>query len=315
VKVFVAGASGVVGVPTVRALRAAGHDVVGTTRSEGKRAKLEALGAGVAIVDVLDAGALRDAVAAAQPDAIVQLLTSLPDVPARLSHFRATNRLRREGTRNLIAAADAAGVKRYVSESIVFAYGMDGAARVHTEDDPVVRSMRGVAERDDVLAALASLEDQVRAYGGIVLRFGLYYGPEAGSTRASVRLMRRGMFAMPGGGHGVGSWIHVDDAAAAVVAALERGAPGEVYNIVDDEPVALRDYSEEMARVVGGKRPRSIPAAIGRLVAPYLTTALSTTMRASNEKAKRELGWSPRYPTYREGLRTLAERRVAADPD
>ena len=304
-KVFVAGATGVVGIPTVRALRAAGHDVVGTTRSEGKSAKLEALGAGVAVVDVLDGAALREAVASAAPDAIVQLLTSLPDVPARLSHFRETNRLRREGTRNLIGAAEASDVKRYASESIVFSYGMEDAARVHTEDDATVRSMPGVAERDDVLAALASLEDQVLGYGGIVLRMGLYYGPEAGSTLASVKLMRRGMFMMPGGGHGVGSWIHVDDAASASVAALERGTRGEVYNVVDDEPVALRDYSAEMARVVGARPPRSIPVAISRLAAPYLTTALTTTMRASNEKAKRELGWSPRYPTYREGLATL----------
>jgi nucleoside-diphosphate-sugar epimerase len=307
VKVFVAGSTGVIGVPTVRALRAAGHEVVGMTRSPGKRGLMRSLGADAAIADALDAPAVREAVLAAKPDAIVQLLTALPDVPARLSHLRATNVLRRDGTRNLIAAASDAGVGRYVSESIVFAYGeaRDPNA-VRTEDDEPVRSLPGASERDDVLAALASLEDQVRAFGGVVLRFGLYYGPNAGSTLAMVKLLRRGMAVLPGGGHGIGSWIHVDDAASAIVAALERGRPGEVYNIVDDEPVELRAYMSELARVAHGHGPRSVPAALGRLVAPYLTESLAGVWRVSNAKAKRELGWTLRYPTYREGLATLA---------
>jgi nucleoside-diphosphate-sugar epimerase len=273
---------------------------------------LRDLGATPAVADALDAAGIRAAVLEAKPDAIVQLLTALPEHgPMKLSDLRETNLLRREATSHLLAAAIEAGATRYVSESIVLAYGYgDNGEKVFTEDDPVQTSMLHVRPQDDGLAALASLEEQVlgsKKIEGIVLRFGLFYGPSAGSTRASMAMLRKRMLALPGGGHGVNSWVHTDDVATAVVAALERGRAGEVYNIVDDEPVMFHDFITEMARAIGAPEPWSVPAALSRVAAPYVTITLTSILRVSNEKAKRELGWTPRYPTYREGMQTLTE--------
>jgi nucleoside-diphosphate-sugar epimerase len=307
VRVFVAGSTGAVGIPTVRALVAAGHEVVGATRSAQKIKTLSELGANGVVADVLDAAAIMSAVAEAKPDAVVQLLTALPERgPMRESHLEATNHLRIEGTRNLLAAAIAAGAHRYVSESIVLGFGASGETPL-TEDAPFARVTPGYPFAP-ALGALASLDSQVLGSNeieGIVLRFGIYYGPTAGSTTSMVRMARRRMLALPKGG-GLVSWIHLDDAASAVVAALERGRGGQAYNIVDGTPASMGDLAAAIAAAVGTKG-RRMPMFLARLGAPYITAALTLKLRVANEKARRELGWTPRYPSYRAGLRATLQ--------
>lgn len=311
-RVFVAGATGAAGIPTVRALVEAGHSVTGSTRSAGKQGALERLGAAAVVADVLDARAIAAAVAGAKPDAVVQLLTALPARgPMRESDLDATNRLRSEGTRNLVRAALDAGARRYVSESIVLGYAGAEAETV-TESSPFARSAPGYPFAP-ALEALAALERQVLhtpELEGAVLRFGLYYGPTSGSTTYLVRMARRRMLALPRGG-GLVPWIHLDDAAAAVVAALDHGRGGEAYNIVDDEPASMGAFASELAAAFGTPRPKPLPRWIARLAAPYLLQALTLRLRVSNEKAKRELGWRPAYPTIREGLRALAREPIS----
>lgn len=306
-KVFVAGATGAVGAPTVRALVAAGHDVTGTTRSPKKVAAIERLGARGLVADALDVASIRGAVAEVRPDAVVQLLTSLPARgPMRLADLEATNRLRIEGTRNLVVAAVEAGARRYVSESIVFGYGYGDGGGEATEQSPFARTTPG-SSFNPALEALGSLERSVLAtpgIDGVVLRFGLYYGPGAGSTEFMVRMARRRMLMLPRGG-GRMPWIHVDDAAAAVVAALD-GPPG-VYNIVDDEPMSANDFAAALASAAGTSPPKRLPLWLARLFAPYLASALTLDLRVSNEKAKRDLGWTPRYATPRDGLRATVD--------
>jgi nucleoside-diphosphate-sugar epimerase len=311
VKVFVAGATGALGVPVVRQLVEKGHQVTALTRSASKVELLRELGATPAVADVFDEGALKAAVSEAAPDGVVHALTALPkNGPVRASHLQGTNRIRRIGTANLISAASAAGARRFVGESIVLVYGHTGD-RVATEGDPIARPAPGDASQE-VLAAVLSLEDQIleaTAAGsieGVVLRYGLFYGPTAGSTEYILRLLRRGVPMLPADGRGVSSWIHLEDAASATVAALERGRRGEVYNVVDDEPVALRDLTSGMAEAIGAKPPRRLPMWLARLGAPMLAAGADVQLRASNEKAKRELDWTLIYPTYREGAASLS---------
>jgi nucleoside-diphosphate-sugar epimerase len=299
-KVLVAGATGAVGLPTVRALLDAGHEVVGTTRSEGKRGLIESAGARAVVMDALDAGSVRRAVNEVKPDAIVQLLTDLPKRgPVRASELTATTRLRIDGTRNLVAAAREANVGRYVSESIVLGY-MPGRDRAATESDPFAETA-GRESFAEPLRALAFLDEQVRGIGGIVLRMGLYYGDQSGSQQFMAKLARRRLLMMPTG-TGLLPWVHVDDVAAAVVAALERGRPGEAYNIVGDEPATPYDLAAAVARSVGARPPRKMPRWLVRLALPYMGSQLGQSYVVSNEKAKRELGWTPRYPRIEAAL-------------
>jgi len=309
-KVFVAGASGVVGRPTVRQLVAAGHEVVGMTRREERAAEIRETGAEAVVCDAFDAEALREAVAVARPEVVLHALTALPPrFNPKSDYLAATNRVRREGTRNLVAAAKAAGARRVVAESVAFFYEPEGEW-VKDEEAPLFRDPPGrFAAACD---ALVSLETQVLEAGqpeGVVLRFGWFYGPgtyyDRGGTIAEDTLKRRNP--VVGKGEGTFSFIHVEDAAAAYVAALDHGSPG-VYNVVDDEPAPLHEWAPAYAQVLGAKPPRRVPAWLARLVAGKDLVSAALEMRgASNAKAKRELGWQPAHPSWRQGFaETLA---------
>ncbi len=305
-KVLVAGASGVIGRPVVRELVAARHEVSGTTRSEARAKDVEADGARPIICDALDADALSAAVVEAAPEVVVHELTALPKEldPRKKGIYAATSRLRREGTANLVAAADAAGARRLVAQSIAFIY-LPAGGWVKGEDDPVMREAPG--EFGEAVAATLDLERQVlEADGleGLVLRYGFFYGP--GSSYAGdgyqAGEVRRRRFPIVGKGTGTFSYIHVDDAAAATALAVERGAPG-TYNVVDDEPAPLREWLPVYAEAVGAKRPLRVPAWLARLIAGPAAVSMATDLRgASNAKAKRELGWQLRHPSWRQGF-------------
>jgi 2-alkyl-3-oxoalkanoate reductase len=307
-RVFVAGASGVIGRPLLRALVAAGHNVTGTTRRSERAAEIRAAGATPAICDALDAESLRQEVVTAAPEVVVHELTALPQKldPREPGIYEANNRIRREGTANLVAAAQAAGASRLVAQSIAFVYAPVGDW-VKDEDAPTMPDTGGGFA--DAIGATMDLERQVlNADGidGLVLRYGFFYGP--GSSYAAegyqAQEVRRRRFPIVGGGRGTFSFIHVDDAAAATVAAVERGAPG-VYNVVDDEPAPLRQWLPVYAEAVGAPRPWRIPAFIARLAAGKEVVGMATALRgAANAKAKRELGWQPAHQTWREGFRT-----------
>jgi nucleoside-diphosphate-sugar epimerase len=262
---------------------------------------IEALGAQAAIADVFDADAVRAAVAAAQPDVVVNELTDLarPLNPRKYDEWLAgTNRLRREGTRNLVDAATAAGVPKVVSQSVAFAYTFEPGMK--TEHAAIHGSAAG-----EMGAAMESLEQQtLAAPGGIVLRYGFFYGPGTAYDREGqqIELIRKRQMPIVGGGNGQFPFIHVEDAASATVAAIERGAPG-IYNVVDDDPAAGHDWIPYVASLVGAKKPRRVPGWAARLVAGRMVGFATGLQPVSNEKAKQELGWEPRYPSWREGFR------------
>ncbi len=303
-RILVAGATGTLGVPLVRALLRAGHEVVGLARTPSRQAAIEALGATAVVADALDAGGLEAAARRAAPEAVVHALSALPrGGPTKASDLEATNLLRVTGTANLLAAAVAAGARRLVAESMVFAYGYgDFGTEPLTEDVPLAPPDPAVAAAVEALRRLERQVLRAERIEGVALRYGLFYGAGTGSTRAMVARLRRRMLPLPGGGHGIGSWIHVHDAATATVAALQRGRPGAVYNVVDDRPVAWRDFARELARVTGAPAPASLPLWLCRLVAPYGTRFLATRLPVSNARARQELAWTPAFPTYRDGL-------------
>jgi nucleoside-diphosphate-sugar epimerase len=305
-RVFVAGASGAVGRPLVPKLVAAGHEVTGMTRSQSKAEAVRRSGASAVVADVFDVDALQAAMAEARPEVIVHELTALPD---RIDYrkedtYAATNRIRTEGTRNLIEAARAAGARRFVCQSIAFAYRMDGEG-LKTEEDPLLSEAAGAFGSG--VRALREMEAMVLGgdgLDGLVLRYGFFYGPgtyyaEDGTSTQDVRRRR-----MPivGKGSGVFSFIHVDDAADATAAAVERGAPG-VYNITDDEPAPMTEWVPAFAQAAGAKPPRRVPVWLARFVAGKDVSNFAVELRgASNEKAKRELGWRPAHPSWRTGF-------------
>jgi len=306
VKVFVAGANGAIGRPLVPRLVAAGHEVTGTTRSERSAEAIQAAGATPAIVDALDADTLREAVERAAPEVVVHELTALPERfnPRKRDLYDATNRIRREGTRNLLDAARAAGARRFVCQSVAFAYAPAAAPEVMDEQAPLyLEAPPPFAEGTRVIAEMerAVLDADL---DGLVLRYGWFYGPgtyygEGGSMAADVRKRR---FPVVGSGSGLFSFVHTDDAANATLAAVERGAPG-VYNVVDDEPATLRDWVPAYAEAIGAPPPRRVPVWLARLVAGKMVDSMSVQPGASNAKAKRELGWEPRWRSWREGFR------------
>ncbi len=312
-KVFVAGATGTLGVPLVRELVALGHQVTGLTRSETKRPVLEELGASVAISNALDEDAIVRTIRESGPDMVVHLLTAIPpNGPMRAADMAVTNRLRVEGTEYLLRAAITAGAKRIVAESMILAYGYgDHGIGRKSEEDPL-RPVGLVAGTRETVDALWSLENQVIGAGkkkqieSVVLRFGLLYGPSVPTTVSNLQLLRMRKLPVVGSGAATMSWVHVKDAVSAIVAALERGQSGEVYNIVDDEPASYKDFLLYAAEVTGATRPRSLPLWFLRLTAPYAAAFLSTRLNVSNEKAKRELGWHLRFPGYKEGIKDLA---------
>ncbi len=300
-----AGATGVLGRPLVRALVAAGHAVTGTTRTPAKLAMIESDGGAGVVCDALDRDAVHAAVAAVHPEVVVHQLTDLPDSYAKLRKGSpGTNRLRTDGTRHLVDAAVAAGARRLIAESIAFLYEPSGPPVVD-EAAPVWPS--APPPFGDMLAAVGDLERTVTAAPGIegvVLRYGALYGPGTWFAPDGdlTRTVARRMLPIVGGGGGLTSFLHVDDAAAATVAALDHGAPG-IYNVCDDEPVSYADFLPAFAQLLGAKRPLRIPAWPVRLAAGSVAVASLTRQRgASNAKARRELGWEPRYPRWRDGF-------------
>ena len=299
-RVFVAGATGAIGARLVPRLVERDHEVIGTSRSPERAARLRAQGAEGVVIDLLDRRAVHEAVSAARPDAIVHQATALSGVTdfRRFDRsFAATNRLRTEGTDALLAAARDAGVRRFVAQSFAgWPYAREGGP-VKTEADPLdptpVPSMR------ETLTAIRHLEQAVVGAGGIVLRYGGFYGS---STDAQLEPVRKRRFPIVGDGGGIWSFVHLEDAAAATVLALERGAPG-IYNIVDDEPAPVREWLPALAAALGAKPPRRVPRRLARLAAGEPAVVLMTESRgASNAKAKRELSWTLRYPTWRQGF-------------
>jgi nucleoside-diphosphate-sugar epimerase len=306
-RVFVAGATGAIGKQLVPRLVAAGHQVQGMTRSESKRAMLYDLGAEPVVADALDPDQVADAVAGARPEVIVHQLTAIEALDPRHfdRDFALTNRLRTEGTDHLLSAGQAMGVRRFVAQSYgAWPYVRSGGP-VKTEEDPLdptpAREMR------ETLAAIRYVERAVLAAEwtkGIVLRYGAFYGP--GTTMApgaeQFELVSRRKFPLVGNGAGVWSFIHIADAAEATVAAVTQGSRG-VYNVVDDDPAPVAEWLPALAQELGAKKPMHVPRFVGRLIAGEAGVVMMTDARgASNAKAKRELGWSPAHPSWRQGF-------------
>ena len=297
-RVFLAGASGAIGRPLVRQLIERGHEVVGMTRLNADA--IEALGAQAVVADAFDADAVRSAVDAAQPDVVVNELTDLakPLNPRKYAEWLAgTNRLRREGTKNLADAAVTGGALKFISQSVAFAYRVESGVR--TEDSPIMGSAAG-----EMGSAMEELERiTLAAPAGIVLRYGFFYGPGTSYDRdgQQIEMIRKRQLPIVGDGTASFPFIHVEDAATATVAAVERGAPG-VYNVVDDDPAAAREYIPYLAELIGAKKPYRIPSWLARLAAGGVAGFASRLQPVSNEKAKRELGWQPRYASWREGF-------------
>ena len=304
-KVFVAGATGVIGRPLVRQLVAAGHEVTGMSRREERAAKVRAAGAEGVVCDVFDAEALKAAVVTAAPEGVVHALTALPPkFNPRQNYLQPTNRLRTEGTRNLIAAAQAAGARRLVAESVCFFYRPEGEW-AKDEGAPLYEEAPGHFR--EAAAAMVDLERQVTGaedLEGLVLRCGWLYGPGTyfAADGSSAEEVRRRRYPVVGAGTGTFSFLHVDDCAAAFAAALERGAPG-VYNLADDEPAPAREWLPVYAEALGAKPPRRVPIWLARLAAGTAMADAAVRMRgALNAKAKRELGWQPAHASWRQGL-------------
>ena len=307
-RVFLAGATGAIGKRLVPQLLAAGHDVVAMTRSPDKAQWLRAVGAEPVTADALERAAVLDAVQTTRPDVVVHQLTSLSRAGSLRrfdEQFAATNRLRTMGTDFLVEAAVASGAKGFVAQSYAgWPYAREGGP-VKGEDGPLdptpAKHMR------QTLAAIRHLEDVVLGAPGLdgtVLRYGSFYGPGTAIAPdgAIVKMLRRRQFPLVGDGSGIWSFVHVDDAAAATVRAVERGRPG-VYNIVDDDPAPVRDWLPELAAAVGAKSPLRLPTVVGRLAGGEVGVSLMTQVRgASNAKAKEQLGWQPRYPSWRSGF-------------
>ncbi len=305
-RVFVAGATGALGRPLVPKLVAAGHEVTGMTRSESRTDDVRRVGARAVVADVFDVDALGAAMEEARPEVIVHELTALPDrIDFRKADtYAATNRVRTEGTRNLIEAARAAGARRLVCQSIAFAYRMDGEG-LKSEDDPLLSEAAGAF--GSAVSALREMEAMVLGsdgLDGLVLRYGFFYGPGTyyAANGTSTDDVRRRRLPIVGKGSGVFSFIHVDDAADATVAAVERGAAG-VYNVTDDEPAPMTEWVPVFAQAAGAKPPRRVPVWLARFVAGKDVSNFAVELRgASNEKAKRELGWRPAHPSWRTGF-------------
>lgn len=299
-RVFVAGASGAIGTRLVPQLLDRGHEVIGTFRSSGNAERVRALGAQPIALDLLDPRAVRKAVLETEPEAIVHQATALADV--RFSKnldrsFGPTNRLRTEGTDALLAAAREAGVRRFVAQSFAsLRYAREGGP-VKTEDDPLDPTR--VPGTHETNAAMGYLDEAVTNAGGVALRYGLFYGaPDDGLLEP----VRKRQFPIVGNGGGFSSFIHLDDAAAATVLALEQDRVG-IYNIVDDDPAPVREWLPVLANVLGAKPPRHFPRWLARLFAGAPAVMMGTESRgASNAKAKRELGWTLRHPSWREGF-------------
>ena len=317
-RILVAGATGAVGRNLLPRLVAAGHQVVGTTRTEAKAPLIRQLGGEALVADGLDAGAVQRAVQSARPDAIVHEMTDLKGA-SDLRHFDRTfavsNRLRTEGTDHLLAAARAAGVKRFVAQSFCgWLYARAGGT-VKSEDDPLDSEPPQELRRTlDAIRYLEKAVTRAPEVDGVVLRYGGFYGTDTGLFDGPfVEQVVRRRVPVIGGGNGWWSFVHIEDAAAATALAIERGAPGNIYNIVDDEPAPVREWLPALAAMLGAKPPRHVPAWLGRLVAgEHLVVMMNEVRAGSNAKAKRELGWQPAHPRWRHGFAEIVRQHRAA---
>lgn len=306
-KVFIAGATGAIGQQLVPRLVAAGHQVHGMTRSESKQAMLREQGAVPVVADALDAEQVAAAVAGAQPEVIIHELTAIPDT-LDMRHFdqsfALTNRLRIEGTDNLLSAGQAVGVQRFIAQSFFSVYARTGGP-IKTENDPVYTTP--AKEQRGVLAAIRHVEESVLAATwteGVVLRYGGFYGPGTSIApgAAQVEMIRKRKFPLVGDSAGVWSFIHIADAADATVAAVEHGRRG-IYNIADDEPARVAEWLPAFAEEIGAKKPMRVPRFLARMLAGETGVVMMTELRGiSNAKAKRELGWQPAHPSWRHGF-------------
>jgi 2-alkyl-3-oxoalkanoate reductase len=303
-RVFVTGATGALGRHLVPGLVTAGHEVTATTRTQGKTGQLREAGAAPVVVDGLDRAAVIAAVRAAEPEVIVHQMTALADMrslrnPDRV--FAVTNELRTRGTDNLLAAATEAGTRRVVAQGYTGWPNERSGAPVKAEDDPL--DPRVPSSAVQTLAAIKYVEQTVpqAAPEGIVLRYGSFYGP--GASQVLLDMLRKRQVPVVAGGTGIWSFTEITDAAAATVAAVDRGDPG-VYNIVDSDPAPVADWLPYLARVAGAKPPLRVPAWLGRLLAgEFVVTQMTTARGSSNDKARKYLGWEPRYASWREGFR------------
>lgn len=309
--VFVAGATGAIGRPLVRALVSAGHDVVGLTRSSEKRSVIESAGARAVVADALDESALTAAVVEAKPTHVVHVMTALPPGgPMRAKDLDATNEIRTAGTRNLLRASIEAGARRLVAESFFAVYGNANTAQPLIEDGPLHEAS---GPFEETVLALRDLENQLRAASTagsietIALRFGGIYGPGVPSTAAVIDQARKGQLKVPSGEPGLMPFVHMDDAIGAIVAALEHGVSGTAINVADDEAMAGERFLSLVAEAAGASPPSHVPRFLVRLGAPLIAELLSWRVPLSNAKAKKELGWLPTYPSVRDGLRTLRD--------
>jgi 2-alkyl-3-oxoalkanoate reductase len=310
-RVFVAGASGAMGSRLVPQLIQAGHEVIGTHHAPASAQLLDALGAEPVQLDLLDAQAVRTAVLASKPDAIVHQATALADAKFGRSldkTFTTTNRLRTEGTDALLAAAREAGVRRFVAQSFApYLYARQGGL-VKTEADPVDQAPP--PNTGQTYAAIAHLERAATGFGGIALRYGAFYGA---ANDGLIEPVRKRQLPIVGDGGGLLPWLHLDDGAAATVLALEHSGPA-IYNIVDDESAPVRDWLPVLASALGAQPPRHAPAWLARLLAGPAAVVLATQARgAANAKAKRELGWTLRYPSWRTGFPAVYSAIAVAD--
>jgi nucleoside-diphosphate-sugar epimerase len=309
-RVFVVGASGAIGTRLVRQLIQHGHEVVGTVRSPGNAERVRGLGAKPVVLDLLDAAAVRKAMLEAEPDAIVHEATALSDAVWSRNFdkvFAGTNALRTKGADALLAAAREASVGRFVAQSFAsYRYVREGGP-VKTEDDPLDPTAPGNALES--WAAMDYLDKAVTDFGGIVLRYGVFYGA---ANDGLIEPVLKRQYPIVGDGGGITSWIHLEDAAAATVLALEQNGPA-IYNIVDDEPAPVREWLPVVVQALGARPPRRFPTWLARLFAGEAAVVMGTDARgASNAKAKRELGWTLRYPSWRQGFQEVYTRSAAS---
>ncbi len=311
-RIFVAGASGALGSRLVPQLIDAGHDVIGTHNSPSSAELLRTLGAKPVRVDLLDAYAVRQAVLESEPDAIVHQATALAKAKFGRSldkAFAKTNELRTKGTDALLAAAREAGVRRFVAQSFASYRYLRQGGPIKTEDDPLDPTPPPHTQQS--WAAMTYLDRAVTDFGGIALRYGGFYGAD---NDGWAELVRKRLMPIVGDGGGIISWIHLEDAAAATVLALEHDGPA-IYNIVDDEPAPARAWLPVLAESLGAKPPRRLPAWLVRLLAGGAAVVMGTEVRgASNAKAKREFGWTLRYPSWRVGFPAVYSASTVADP-
>ena len=307
-RVFLAGATGAIGRQLVPLLLSAGHQVTGMTRSSQRARELQDAGAEAIVADALDRDAVHAAVAQARPEAVIHQLTAIPALidPRTIERdFALTNRLRGEGTRHLVAAAQAAGAQHFIAQSIAFAYASGPPGTTHPEGDPLLSEQQAPKSFKGAARALGELERAVLGANGTVLRYGYFYGPGNSIAREGTMAaeLRRRRVPVVGGGRGVWSFIHIEDAARATVAALAHAGPA-VFNVVDDAPAAVAEWLPALAKALGAPPPWRVPSFIARpLAGGYGIQTMTRAQGASNALAKHELDWRPRYPSWREGFR------------